>query len=807
MSINYLEKLEYPQVLEKLSTYCVTNYGKEKALNLKPANKKEEVLAALSETEEAVNLIYKNNTPAFSNIADNTVNIKILEVYGTLSIKGLLELNQVLKTAETLKKYFSAEYIEENDFPKLSKYFQKLYTNPSITKRIEQSIEDENTISDEASQNLKIIRKKQRKLEQDIKNKLNNMIHSSSFSKYIQENVVTIRNDRYVIPVKEEYRGQIKGLIHDVSSSGSTIFIEPISIFEANNELNNLKMEENIEIEKILADLSKLFYPYNEEIKENISIIGTLDFIFAKAKYSRSINGTTPKINTEKHILLKGARHPLIPKENVVANTITLGKDYTSLVITGPNTGGKTVTLKTVGLLVCMTCSGLNIPAEDGSSIFIFDQVFADIGDDQSISDSLSTFSSHMTNSVEILKKATSNSLVLVDELGSGTDPVEGAMLAIGILEELQKIGTLTISTTHYQELKKYALVTNNFENASVEFNINTLTPTYKLFVGVPGKSNAFEISKKLGLKEEIIQNAKSRLTEKDINFEEVLKQIYEDRAQIEKEKEQIHKTLEQAEMLKKDLEDKKEGLIEQENKKKEEAKREAREILLDAKEEASRLIKEMEQIENDNTQNAKKQVNQIRNELNNKIKGLSSKDNMEEHDSAISKEMQEKIKKELEEKKKILKPNMDVYVKSLQKEGITISYPSKNNEVQVQFGNIKMAINVEDIEIKKQNNNDKIIQNNRSGSVSSNISKSRTAKTEINVIGLNVEEATFVVDKFLDDASLAKLSTVRIVHGKGTGKLRDGIHQFLKKNPHVASYRMGTFGEGEMGVTVVELK
>lgn len=802
MNDNYLEKLEYFQITKKLSNFCITNQGKQKAINLKPYHEKEIVQKNLIETEEAINLIYKNNAPPFAQIEDNTIAIKTLEAYGTLSAKSLLDLNKILKTAQGLKDYFSVDYIEKETYPNLSNYFEQLYTNLGITQKIEQSIEDENTISDEASQELKNIRRKQRKLEQEIKNKLTNMIHNSNFSKYMQENVVTIRNDRYVVPVKEEYRSQIKGFIHDVSSSGSTIFIEPIAVFEANNELNNLKAEENIEIEKILENLSKLFYPYIEELKKDIDVIGILDFIFAKAKLSKQMKAITPKINEEKKIELKQARHPLIDIQKVVPITLTLGKDYTTLVITGPNTGGKTVTLKTVGLLTCMACSGLNIPAEENSSIHVFDNIFADIGDDQSISDSLSTFSSHMLNIIEILENANENSLVLVDELGSGTDPLEGEALAISILEELQKIGVLTISTTHYQALKKYALVTPNFENASVEFDINTLTPTYRLLIGIPGKSNAFAISQKLGLSEEIIKNAKQRLTKKDIDFEEVLKQIYDDKSQIEKEKEKIKKNTEETEMLKRKLKRDNEILEEQETERIQKAKREAREIIEQAKEEASKTIKEIEEIKNESEQSyeASRKLNKLRNKLNEEIKKLSSKENNGE-----LKQNQEDIDKKIKELKEILKPNTEVLVKSLQKEGIAISMPNKANEVQVMLGNIKTNIKLEDIEILAKNKSEQ--KNYKNGYTSSQISKSKTAKTEINVIGFTVEEARMIVEKFLDDASLAKIQTVRIVHGKGTGKLREGIHQLLKKNPHVKSHRMGTFGEGEMGVTIVELK
>ena len=420
---NYLEKIEYPKILNILSAYALTYIGKEKCATLTPSKNKNDVQNMLKETEEALNILYRCNTPPIYEIADNAKNLKTIESYGTLSIKSILELTNILKMSYELKKYFYNDFLESNEFIYLADIFSKLYSNSLIIEKISYSIIDENTIDDRASKNLAFIRKKQRNIEQDIKTKLNTFLHSSTYSKYIQENVITIRNDRYVIPVKDEYRGQIKGFVHDISSSGSTVFIEPISVFELNNELANLKNEENLEIEKILQDLSKLFYPYANEIKEDIECIGKLDFAFAKAKYSRDIHGITPIINTQKQIILKDAKHPLLDQEKAVPISLELGTTFNTLVITGPNTGGKTVTLKTVGLLIAMACSGLNIPASTQSSIYVFDNIFADIGDDQSITESLSTFSAHMTNIVDIVKNSTENSLILVDELGLWNRP------------------------------------------------------------------------------------------------------------------------------------------------------------------------------------------------------------------------------------------------------------------------------------------------------------------------------------------------------------------------------------------------
>ncbi len=649
----------------------------------------------------------------------------------------------------------------------MANVFSQLYANKSVTDKISQCILDEDTIDDRASKTLQSLRKKQKKLEQDIRAKLNDMLHSSTYSKYIQENIVTLRNDRFVIPVKEEYRSQIKGFIHDISNAGSTVFIEPISVFEMNNQLNGLKKEETLEIEKILQELTELFSPYREELELDVTLIAQLDFIFAKAKFSKSLKATRPIIHAKKEIHLKNARHPFIDKEKVVPISIDLGDDFSVLLITGPNTGGKTVTLKTVGLLTCMACCGLNIPCDENSSVYVFDQIFADIGDDQSILDSLSTFSSHMLNIVEITKQATENSLILVDELGSGTDPLEGANLAISLLDYFRKMGSLTIATTHYQELKQYALVTDGFENASVEFNLSTLSPTYKLLVGIPGKSNAFAISRKLGLDEAIVAKAQSFMTSNQMDIENLLKNIYDNKSSIEKEKLQISQELERISTLRKSLEKENKELKQQEQDILQHAKIEARNILIQAKEDANDMIKEMSSSTN------RKNLENARNTLNTKIKEISFppmiNNNLPLTDS----------KNALQAKD--IKPNMEVFVTSLGQNGIVLSHVSKSNEVQVQVGNLKMNVSVAFLTLPN-----KINKNTSSSAVNntsvSSISKTRMIKSEINVIGLHVEESIFVIDKFLDDASLSKLQTVRIVHGKGTGKLRNRYSSIFKR-------------------------
>ena len=783
-----LKKLEFDQVLQKLSEYSHTYIGKEKVFKLEPSSDKDYVKKSLLETSQAVSLMDRNSTPPIAEIEDIRVYIKMLESSNTLSPKALLDICNILNMANELKIYFS-NFLDDETYENLRFYFDELYTNSSIVDKIQKSIVDSETIADSASSNLSAIRRHIKQAEQEIKNKLNSILHSS-YSKYMQENVVTIRNDRFVIPVKQEYRSQIKGFVHDISSSGSTVFIEPMSVFEANNTINNLKVDEATEIERILQSLSSLLFPYTNELLSDIESIGMLDFIFAKAKYSNSIKGITPNINDTKYINLIKARHPLIDSSTVVPITINIGKDYSLLIITGPNTGGKTVSLKTVGLIEAMACSGLNIPADEKSSIYVFDEIFADIGDDQSIADSLSTFSSHMKNISNIVNNATSESLILVDELGSGTDPLEGANLAMSILEYFKNKNILTLATTHYQELKKYALATDGVQNASVEFDIEKLKPTYKLLIGIPGKSNAFAISEKLGLKKEIIDYATSLLEKNDIDFESLLKSIYDDKLKIEKEKEQIEKNLHQVELLKNNLQRDDSKIREQEKEIINKAKLEARQILLDAKDDATSMISKMKEISESSSE--LKELNNMRNSLNNSIKNISLSGNDELNVTP------------LDESEIVV--GAKVFVSTLGQNGIVTSKISKSKEVQVQIGLIKTNVSIKFLE-KPKNLKDDLTSKPTSSYSTRGSSKTKTANSELNVIGLTVDEAIPLVDKFLDDCFLAKLQIARIVHGKGTGKLREGIHSFLKKNKRVKSYRIGTYGEGEMGVTVVEIK
>lgn len=759
MNTKYLSKLEYDKIIDILNNYCRTCFGKENLLNLTPSFDFTTVSNLLNETNEAVNLIIRKSNIPLGEIPDIRIWVKQLESFSTLSIKALLEVASILKISRELREYFySDEDFDITSFPILSEYFSCIYDNKSIEEKILSVILDENTIADNASVKLSAIRKQTKKLEQDIRDKLNSFIHSSTYSKYLMDSIITIRNDRFVIPVKEEYKNSVKGFIHDISSSGSTVFIEPINIFEMNNKIANLKVEETIEIEKILQNLSGYLYDYTNNLFSNMEIIGNLDLIFAKASYSLEIDGVFPIINNHKYIDFKKARHPLISKDTVIPIDLSIGQDYTSLVITGPNTGGKTVTLKTVGLILLMAYSGIFIPCKENSSIYVFDNIFPDIGDEQSIQESLSTFSSHMSTIIGITNNASHNSLILLDELGSGTDPIEGANLAISILEYFNNIGTITICTTHYSELKNYCLLTDGFENASSEFDIEKLQPTYRLLIGIPGKSNAFSISRKLGLNDQILERASSLMNSTDISIEELMKKIYDDKIVIEKEKEQIQKNSKQIELLRKTLEKENADVKKAEHELIEKAKIEARNIVLSAKEEVNEIIREMDKLKN--SSDGLKGANQLRNKLNERLQDIDNSNNSTGLNLEILKTLNSKDRM----KKNSLSNNMS----------------NKANDYK---NNSKVSFTKNDTY------------------------KSQNISSEINVIGLNVDEATFLVDKYIDDCAIAKLSPIRIVHGKGTGKLRQGIHTYLKSNPHVKSFRLGTFGEGEMGVTVVELK
>lgn len=775
----YLEKLEFNKITNILSEYSVTSFGKLKCKQLYPMTDSNKIQKALLETTEAVSLLYRKGIPPIDELNNIETHILNLKNQKFLSIKSLLEITKLLTVSRKLKDYYFEKELNQSD--SLTQYFDHLYLNTGIEEKISSSILDEQTLNDHASNELYNIRVSIKNTQKEIKAKLQSLLTS----KYLQDSIITIRQNRFVVPVKSEYQSNVKGFIHDTSTSGSTVFIEPLAVFELNNKLSDLQIKENIEIEKILQKLSSLFFEITSELENNYNLIAILDFIFAKAKYSKSTNSNCPKINDKKFIYLKNAIHPLLNTETAVPITLEIGKTYSSLLITGPNTGGKTVTLKTVGLLVLMASSGMHIPSSSESSIFIFDNIFADIGDEQSILESLSTFSSHMSNIVNIINNSTTNSLVLVDELGSGTDPIEGASLAQSILEFFKEKNILTLATTHYQILKEYALLTDGVENASCEFDLETLSPTYRLLLGVPGKSNAFAISQKLGLNASILKNAKKLINEDTATIEDLLKEIYDSKALIETEKEKILQDSEKISALKEKLENEQKDISEHKKEYIKKAKQDAKEILLQAKQDANEIIKEMEHSKHDN-----KKLNTLRNKLTDKLS-----------ETTINIEQEVSNNTPIDEAEIV--PNTTVYIPSFEKNGIVLSYPNQAKKVNIQIDNIKTNLHIS--QLSKAKNND-TNSNNIVPKKQSTFSPKKV-ETELNIIGMNVEESVFLVDKFLDNSALNKLEHVRIVHGKGTGTLGKGIQNYLKTHPHVKSFRYGTFGEGEMGVTIVELK
>lgn len=769
--MNSYSKLEYNQIIQIIQRYCKTYLGKKLSFSMEPSFNYEKIRRLLLESMEALSLLYKKGNPPLTELNEVEIYLKALDGNQILSAKGLLDLANLLKVSRELKLYFKDElnlisskssnisaldFSYTNQTTILENYFTKLYVNSSIEKEIFDKVLDENTISDNASTKLASLRKTRKNLEQGVKDKLTSILHSSTYSKYLMEPVITIRNNRYVIPVKQEYRNMLQGFVHDISSSGSTVYIEPTSVFDANNQISSIKIEEEIEIEKILQILSSMFYEIIPDLNNNLYIIGTLDLIFAKSHYARNIDGVMPTLNTEKKLYLKKAKHPLIDSNQVVPIDISLGDKYNTLIITGPNTGGKTVALKTTGLLLLMAYSGIPIPCHEDSSICVFDNIFVDIGDEQNIQESLSTFSSHMINIVHITKEVSSNSLVLLDELGSGTDPIEGASLAIAILEYFSNYGALTLCTTHYQELKEFALTTDGFENASFEFDVENLKPTYKLILGVPGKSNAFEISKRLGLPTNIINRATSFIQQDHASIEEILKNIYESKIAIEKEKLETQKNLSQIRALRKSLEQDQTDILQKRQKLMEEAKIEARDILLSAKEEAAEIVKSL-----NNEQLDVKNANKLRNKLNDKIKQINS--------ISVPDILQSDSKNLNLIRKEDVYEGFEIWINSMQSSGTILSKKvNKNDEVLVQVGPVKMNLKLNMLSFIKNNKNDSLKQNKGYITTDYN-SKAKFVSPEINVIGQTVDDAVYVIDKYLDNCSVAGMSPVRIVHGKGT--------------------------------------
>lgn len=791
MNEKTLSKLEYDKIRNLLMDQASSESGKTRCRTLKPITDLEEINTAQEQTAAAFTRIIKKGRLSFSGCYAVEDSMKRLEVGAALSASELLRICKLLEAANRAKSYGRHDTVDEPD-DCLNVYFEQLSPLTPLSTELRRSILSEEEISDDASSTLKHIRRSIESINDKVHSTLTSLVNGSLRS-YLQDQIITMRGDRYCIPIKAEYRSQVNGMIHDQSSTGSTLFIEPMAIMKLNNDLKELYAKEQEEIQVILARLSADVAEYIDEIRTNHKILGELDFIFAKGSLALSMNASRPFFNTKGYIHIREGRHPLLNKKTVVPITVTLGGEFDLLIITGPNTGGKTVSLKTVGLFTLMGQSGLHIPALDRSELAVFENVYADIGDEQSIEQSLSTFSSHMSNIVSFLQDVDESSLVLFDELGAGTDPTEGAALAIAILSYLHDRGIRTMATTHYSELKVFALSTPGIENACCEFDVDTLRPTYHLLIGIPGKSNAFAISSKLGLPDHIIESAKTHLSEQDESFEDLLADLETNRRTIEKEQAEIAAYKREIELLKQELHAKHEKLDERKERIIQEANEKANAILREAKEVADETMKQFRKFGKENISAA--ELEKERERLRQKMA-----------------KTQTSAKIEPKKPKKQHKPSdfrlgESVKVLSLNLKGSVISLPDAKGNLTVQMGILRSQVNISDLEIIEEPMTMTEKQRQRTFAGKMKMGKAMTVSPEINLLGKTVDEAIAELDKYLDDAYLSHLSPVRIVHGKGTGALRAGIHNYLKRQKHVKTYRLGTFGEGDAGVTIVEFK
>jgi DNA mismatch repair protein MutS2 len=781
-----LRVLEYYKIKDMIKNYTQTGAGKDLIDALKPYDNIYEVREHLEETFEALQLLGKKGSPPFEGLYDVREGISRAEKASTLMPGQLLKIANMLRCARRFKDYVNRKD-EEESFRVIEDICEGLVPLKKLEDEILLAIAGEEEISDKASTTLYNIRRTQKDKNASIKEKVNSLIRNNS--KFLQDNLYTIRGDRYVLPVKAEHKGAVPGLVHDQSSSGATLFIEPMSLVNLNNEIKELMLKEKAEIERILAELSGKVYDNITVVKNNANIIWELDFIFAKAKFASENNCSCPSVNDNGIIDIIEARHPLIDSKVVVPISAYLGREFTALVITGPNTGGKTVTLKTVGLLHLMALSGIMIPARENSTVSFFEEVYADIGDEQSIEQSLSTFSSHMTNIVNIIEKADDRALALFDELGAGTDPTEGAALAMSILENLRSRGTRIVATTHYSELKGYALKTTGVENASVEFDVETLRPTYRLLIGVPGKSNAFEISKRLGLPEYIIKVARENISTDTLKFEELIQSLQEKSIKAENDARMSESLKLQAEKLKDKYEEKLFNFQKTRENAVINAQREAKRLVKEAKEEADEILKNMRELERlGYSSEARQKLEDERKRLKARLEKVEdSMNNTKDEDGEGLTEVKE---------------GQEVFLPSLNQKVIVVSKPDSKGEVQVQAGIMKVNVKVKDLRVSKLSQEEKKKINRRE--VNLNL---KSVPTSIDLRGMDAEEAVYNTDKYLDDAYRGGLSEVTIVHGKGTGILRQAINDMLKRHPHAAGYRLGNYGEGGTGVTMVALK
>lgn len=791
MNEKALKTLEYYKIIDMLEAFATSSIGKNKCRQLRPLDNLTEIETMQQETADALSRIYQKGSLSFSGVKDVRGSLKRLEVGSTLGIGELLAIRSLLENASRAKAYSRRE-TENEHTDSLDNMFELIEPLSPLATEIGRCILSEDEISDDASTGLRQVRRSMKLTNDKIHTQLSSFVSGNSRT-YLQDAVVTMRNGRYCIPVKAEYKSQVPGMIHDQSSTGSTIFVEPMTIVRLNNEMRELEIQEQKEIEMILSNLSQLAAENLDAIFDDVKLLSELDFIFARAQLAKSQNATEPRFNRDRIIDIKKARHPLIDKHKVVPIDIRIGETFDLLIVTGPNTGGKTVSLKTVGLLTLMGQSGLHIPAFDNSRLSVFREVYADIGDEQSIEQSLSTFSSHMTNVVRFMETADSDSLVLFDELGAGTDPTEGAALAIAILSTLHDRGIRAMATTHYSELKVYALSTPGVENASCEFDVETLRPTYRLLIGVPGKSNAFAISQKLGLPLSIIERAKEQISQEDETFEDVLSNLEESRKTIESEREELASYKEEIKTLKEQLEAKQDKLDQRKER-----------IIAEANEEAHRILRE-----------AKDYADQTMRIFNKAGKDSMSAKELEKHRSDLRKKMDKAGKKVAlktpQKQKSTLRPQDlslgdSVKVMSLNVKGTVSSKPDSKGMLFVQMGILRSKVHISDLQLIDE----PVITGpalTRTGAGKIKMNKSASVRTEINLLGKTVDEAVSELDKYLDDAYLAHLSSVRIVHGKGTGALRKGVHNYLKRLKYVQDFHLAEFGEGDAGVTIVEFK
>lgn len=794
MNEKVLRTLEYNKIINLLTEQAASTKAKELCRSLKPSTDKAVIEKNQKQTADALKRLLEKGNISFSGIHNVEASLKRLEIGGTLGTSELLSLSSLLEAAKRIKT-FSRRKRDDIPSDSLDSLFDGIEPLTTLSEEIKRCILSEDEIADDASVNLKNIRKSIRNMNERVHAQMTSMLNNTNIRNSLQDGVITMRNGRYCLPVRAEYKNQIPGMVHDQSSSGSTLFIEPMAIVNLNNELKELYLKEQEEITVILANLSNLAGEYVAEIREDYRILTELDFIFAKASLAKMYNGTAPIFNERGYIHIRKGRHPLLNKHKVVPIDIILGEDYDLLIVTGPNTGGKTVSLKTIGLFTLMGQAGLHIPANDRSELAIFDDVFADIGDEQSIEQSLSTFSSHMTNIIYILNHVTKNSLVLFDELCAGTDPTEGAALAISILSKLHEQGIRTMATTHYSEIKIFALSTPGVENACCEFDVETLSPTYRLLIGIPGKSNAFAISGKLGLTSDIIEDAKNRITSNEQNFEDLIADLDESRRTIEKEQLEINQYKEEITSLKKKLEEKQERLDNSRDK-----------ILRQANEQAYAILKEAKEVADTSIRNF------------NKYGTTTAPSEMEKERSKIRSKMSD-VEKNMSNTKKQAQPNHyapkklkigdSVKVLSMNLKGTVHTLPNAKGDLYVQMGILRSLVNVNDLVLlpdeSSMMNGKKMNTKANSGKIK--MSKSASVSTEINLIGMTSDEAIAVLDKYLDDAYIAHLPSVRIVHGKGTGALRSAVHKHLKRLKYVKSYHLGEYGEGDAGVTIAEFE